>query len=248
MAVAKEGREEGQQRSVDTERLSRLGPIVIAFGGLLGYISARLENGLPRTAGGIAIVAALGAAATVTLVLAINELLAEEKRPRLVQGLKSFFLLAIVAFATLAGVFAGLAASADEADSGGGSAGYARHLHNEIRKLQRAPGLASANSATSRQAYARNAREIGAVYEEVVSDLRRIEVDAEDRVVHRSLVHRVVVAGRTYRYLGKVVLQRSASKAQVDAARTRVREAMAEIRSAEQGLEQHGYRVRFPGA
>jgi hypothetical protein len=243
--VGKEGREEARQRSVDAERLSRLAPIVIAFGGLLGYISTRLEIGLPQTAGEITLVAALGAAATVTLVLAVNELLTEEKRPRLVQGLKSFLLLAIVTFAILAGIFARLATSADEADSGVGSAGYARHLRHEIGKLRRADGLASANSVTSRRAYAQEAREIGALYEEVVSDLRRIEVDPEDRVAHRRLVHRVAVAGRAYRHLGKVVLQRSANRAQVDAARVRVRAAMAEVRSAEQGLERHGYQVRF---
>jgi hypothetical protein len=248
VAVAEERREEGRQRSVDTERLARLGSIVIAFGGFLGFILTRLENGLPRKAGEIALVAALGAAATVTLALAINELLAVENRPRVIRGLRSFFLLAIVTFATLAGVFAELAPSADEADSGGGSAEYARHLRNEIRKLQQPPGLASANSATSRQAYSREARELGAVYEEVVSDLRRIEVDTEDRAVHRRLVHRVAAASRAYRHLGKVVLQRLASKAQVDAARTQVRKARAEVLSTEQELEQHGYRIRFPDA
>lgn len=200
---------------------------------LLAYIATRLEKGWPETSGEIVLLAGVGTGAVVAVVLAVNELLVDRKRPPLVREANSFFLLTAVAFAIVAGIFAGHAASADDQGSAGLSQRYARHLRQGIRKLEGAGSLSAGFAASSRRAYAQEVRTIARVYEEVVSELRSIDVDSGGRAAHRLLVHKVAAAARAYRRLASVVLDRSATNREVKEARADVRNAVVEIRTVD---------------
>jgi hypothetical protein len=224
--------------------VSKFGAFVVGFGVPLGFILARLENGLPQSWVEIAVVAGLGAVAAMSFLLAVNELLIASKHPPLVDGVGSLTAVAILACALLAGAFAGLA-SADEADPGRqGSTAYAKHLQTEIDELRRAGSLEDLESPPSRQGYARRAKAIGDVYAEVSADLRLLEVSREDRLAHRLIVRRVAATGRAYHYLGNMVSEPGVGAKTVSAARAAVAKRAAALIEGIRRLERNGYVVQ----
>jgi hypothetical protein len=234
--VAEEGREDGSSGSTG-ESFKRTAATLTPLGALLAFIYTMANDRGPQSPWGIVLAASIIAVLFTVFVLALNHQLAEERGKTVMAGGLSYLLLCVLTLALSAGILTAVADSAEEADTPVGSSRYAGHVRQEIHKLESAGGLVTTGVETSRQAYAQRAREIAVVYEEVVSGLRRLDVADGRRTAHRQLVHSIAAVGRAYQHLATVALERSATKSEVDTARSRVRKAVGAIDTAERELE-----------
>jgi hypothetical protein len=246
--VAKEGSEEEQGEPADDGyNLGWLAGTLTALSAVLIFAYSVANDHLPESSSGIVVVDSIFLVLATIFILVLNRQLVEEGRRGFLRGPRSLFFVVVVIFAVVAGVLAGLAPTGGNAASTG-SGTYARHLREEIRKLQSAGGLAPSNYAGSRSAYAEEAQALSVIYEEVVSDLRLLQVAEGDRATHRRLVHHLAAVGRAYEHLGAIAAERSASQAELDVARQQVKVAMEDVRSAEEQLDRRGYRILLPPA
>jgi hypothetical protein len=238
-------KEERPRESVDVSKLARQAGIFAALGVILGFVYTVTHDGLPRSPGNIVLADSLFIVLLTAFILFVNHHMATEGRRTYLHRVRSLSLFAVVTFAVVAGVLAGLANPTEEVASAGWSSAYAKQLRKEIQRLRKAGGLAHANGSDTRKAYSQEAQGLGELYGKVSVNLRTLEVSAGDRAAHLRLVERLAVVSQAYEHLGMVAAERSVTTAEIDTARDRVQAAIREVRAAEEGLERHGYRIVF---
>ena len=238
---------EQQHESADAAVLGRFAGIVGALAATVACIYTVAQDGLPESTGEIVLAAGFIVFPLVALAALVNHHLAsEDKRPLMSRNLGSLFAFAVVAFAITAGVLAGLDRSAGKAASTAGSNAYAKELRRELQRLRSASGLAYSANVEDREAYAEEAQDLAELYGEASKNLSVVAVPHQDRVAHLRLVGRLADVGDAYENLATVALERPARKAEIEAARDRVRAAAKAVKAAEEGLERQGYQIVIP--
>lgn len=236
-------RQQHEREPADAAVLGRLGGILGALAAIVACVYTVVQDGLPESAGGIALAAGFIVLPMVVLVVLVNHHRASEgKRPFIPSGVALFATTAI-AFAVVAGIFAGLAGPTGGTSSAEGSNAYAKELRRELQRLRSASGPAYSAASGNREIYAEEAQDLGELYREVSDNLSVVLVRPRDRAAHLRLVQRLAEVGEAYEHLAAVAAERSAGEAAIEAARDRVRAAGNGVRAAEQGLERRGYEI-----